>query len=184
MRAFFLSSVPYNRGMKRLTLLVALTVSATVAASGTIYKVVLEDGTVLFTDKPVKNGQPLDIQSTASNTMPALASPSPSSTPSPQSEKRYHIAISSPSDEATIRNNTGDVTIASASSTDGNFIYELWLDGKPVDTNTTGVFKLSDVLRGAHQYFVQLKDNKGKTLASSEQRTLYMHRASVLINQN
>lgn len=170
--------------MKKSLSLIVLATLTTSAVCGTIYKVVLEDGTVLFTDKPVKNSQPLAIQSTTANSMPALASPTNNAVANTPSQQSYSVSIRQPANEATIRNNSGDITIASATESKGSFTYQLWFNGEPIQSNNSGLFSLTGINRGAHQYFVQLKDNTGKTLASSEQRTLYLHKASVLINRN
>ena len=62
--------------------------------------------------------------------------------------------------------------------------FQLWFDGSIAETNATGMFHLSGINRGAHDYYIEWIDNKGKTLASTEKQTLYLHQASALINNN
>jgi len=57
-------------------------------------------------------------------------------------------------------------------------------DGAPIQRNSSGIFKLEGINRGAHDYKVELTNNTGKTLASSPIQTLYLHQASVFINNN
>lgn len=170
--------------MKRSFLAISVLACIAFVNAGTVYKVVLDDGTVMYTDKPVPNSEPVSIQSTATNSIPALAQPIPTNTPSQTPVESVAVSIQSPAPDATIRNNEGRVTISANSSPQGSFAYQLWFDGIEVDTNSSGTFSLKDVHRGAHQYFIVLKDNTGKTLASSDTQTLFMHKASALINAN
>ena len=160
----------------------------TVPEEKSIFKVKLADGSYVFTDKPQAQAEQITFANQTQNLVPAAnltSSPKPLSSSAPPSTATYSVKLLSPADEETIRNNAGNITIeATQPSKPYAPRYHLLLDGKEKATNTSGKFALKGVDRGAHQFQVILIGNKGKTLASSEVRTLYLHQASVLINNN
>ena len=158
--------------------------NATTATSPmTIYKVVGKDGSVTYTDKPQQNAEALAFDVKTQNVVTA-AKATPPPPPKPVAPKpNYRVEIKSPAPEATIRNNLGELTISAAQTGAPKApIYRLIFDDAPLASNTSGVFKLSGIHRGAHTYKVELTNNTGKTLASSPLQTLYLHQASALIN--
>lgn len=170
--------------MRYFTLLIALFSSV---AIGQVYKVVQEDGTVLYTDDPAEGSEPIEFSDATQNVSTALTPPASSQTQSQTDKKQpdYQVSIRSPAPEATIRDNNGNVTIrAQKTPVNAPVRYQLIFDGEARQTNNSGVFALTGVNRGAHDYQVNLLDNKGKTLASTQSQTLYLHQASVLINNN
>jgi len=157
--------------------------SAAATSPMTIYKVVGKDGSVTYTDKPQQNAEPLAFDVKTQNVVTA-AKVTPPPPPKPAAPKpNYRVVIKSPSPEATIRNNLGEFTISAAQPGAPKApIYRLIFDDAPLASNSSGVFKLSGIHRGAHTYKVELTNNTGKTLASSPLQTLYLHQASALIN--
>ena len=158
--------------------------NATATASPTtIYKVVGKDGSVTYTDKPQQNAEPLAFDVKTQNVVTAakVTPPPPAKPAAPK--PNYRVVIKSPAPEATIRNNLGEFTISAAQPGAPKApIYRLIFDDAPLASNSSGVFKLSGIHRGAHTYKVELTNNTGKTLASSPLQTLYLHQASALIN--
>lgn len=156
---------------------------AAATSSMTIYKVVGKDGSVTYTDKPQQNAEALAFDVKTQNVVTA-AKATPPPPPKPVAQKpNYRVEIKSPAPEATIRNNLGELTISAAQTGAPKApIYRLIFDDAPLASNTSGVFKLSGIHRGAHTYKVELTNNTGKTLASSPLQTLYLHQASALIN--
>ncbi len=157
--------------------------SAAATSPMTIYKVVGKDGSVTYTDKPQQNAEALAFDVKTQNVVTA-AKATPPPPPKPAAPKpNYHVEIKSPAPEATIRNNLGELTISAAQTGAPKApIYRLIFDDAPLASNTSGVFKLSGIHRGAHTFKVELTNNTGKTLASSPLQTLYLHQASALIN--
>ncbi|WP_394223899.1 DUF4124 domain-containing protein [Alteromonas gracilis] len=148
-----------------------------------VYKVVSEDGTVTYTDKPQLNAEPLTFDVKTQNVVTADKVPPPPPPTPKVSKPNYKVVIKSPAPEATIRNNLGEITISAAQTGAPKApIYRLIFDDAPIASNSSGVFKLSGIHRGAHTYKVELTNNTGKTLASSPVQTLYLHQASALIN--
>ncbi len=157
--------------------------AATSSSPMTIYKVVGKDGSVTYTDKPQQNSEPLAFDVKTQNVVTAakVTPPTPSKPAAPK--PNYRVVIKSPAPEATIRNNLGEFTISAAQPGAPKApIYRLIFDDAPLVSNSSGVFKLSGIHRGAHTYKVELTNNTGKTLASSPLQTLYLHQASALIN--
>lgn len=161
----------------------ASTPNAANSSPMTIYKVIGKDGAVTYTDKPQQNAEPLAFDGKTQNVVTA-AKVTPPSPPKPKASKpNYRVVIKSPAPEATIRNNLGEFTIAASQTGAPKApMYRLIFDDAPLASNTSGVFKLSGIHRGAHTYKVELTNNTGKTLASSPVQTLYLHQASALIN--
>ena len=169
----------------RFLILVSLVLAGYCGAlyAQTIYKVVQEAGTVLYTDQPVPGAIPMDLSGVNVSSMPRLAVPpsQPVDASKPEGPS-YSVQILSPAPEATIRDNAGRMAITAAVNPkldSGQF--HLWLDNQRVASQNFGSFILDDLNRGAHTFFVSVTDNTGKTLASSEPQTFYMHQASVLI---
>nr|WP_230962286.1 DUF4124 domain-containing protein [Alteromonas macleodii] len=157
--------------------------SAATASPTTIYKVVGKDGSVTYTDKPQQNAEPLAFDVKTQNVVTAakVTPPPPAKPAAPK--PNYRVVIKSPAPEATIRNNLGEFTISAAQPGAPKApIYRLIFDDAPLASNSSGVFKLTGIHRGAHTYKVELTNNTGKTLASSPLQTLYLHQASALIN--
>ncbi|GAB5390514.1 MAG: hypothetical protein Altm2KO_34930 [Alteromonas macleodii] len=157
--------------------------SAAATSPMTIYKVVGKDGSVTYTDKPQQNADPLAFDVKTQNVVTAakVTPPPPAKPAAPK--PNYRVVIKSPAPEATIRNNLGEFTISAAQPGAPKApIYRLIFDDAPLASNSSGVFKLTGIHRGAHTYKVELTNNTGKTLASSPLQTLYLHQASALIN--
>ncbi|MCU7555425.1 DUF4124 domain-containing protein [Alteromonas sp. ASW11-19] len=172
--------------MKTLTFwfTILLTLPAALTAQE-VYKVEQEDGTILYTDAPVAGGEAVSLPASTANVSGAMGQPKPFSTGTSKKRTNYTVTIATPAPEATIRNNKGNLTITTAAqpgSAGGRF--QLKFNGQIVQSNTTGMFRLTGVNRGAHTYSVLWLDNTGKTLASTEEQTLYLHQASALINNN
>lgn len=169
---------------KNLSTTDAETESNNSASSQQIYKVVDNEGNITFTDKPSAKAKPVELrgrtQNVASGSKPTFV-PSPSKV-NKRNKNDFKVAIQAPEPEATIRNNAGDFTITAVQQGKSTAsTYRLIFDGAAFASNNSGVFKLQGIDRGAHTYKVELTDNRGKTLASSPQQTLYLHKASVLI---
>lgn len=145
-----------------------------------IYKTVHADGTISYSDQPSEGAIEVELHSTGTtiqSTTPAL----PSISPIPANQVKYSVSIVSPLPDATFRNNTGTVSIAAQVEPASPGTFELSINNQ-IYTSSTGLFKVSDLDRGSYQYLVKYTDNSGKVIASSESRTLHLHKPSVLIN--
>ena len=168
--------------MKYAWFLIIVFFITTTCDAKTIYKVIAADGSVTYTDQPVADSEPVSLGNL--NTAAPLATPKPFAIPEVKSTTQYELAILSPSPDATVRNNLGEVSISASIQPLATGLYQLNMDGDIISTNTSGIFQLKDLQRGAHQIQISFTDNTGKILASSDQQTFYMHKASALINSN
>jgi hypothetical protein len=169
--------------MRVLIFMLVLITAFGVTAQTKIYKVVNKDGTISFSDEPIAGGEEVQLSGN-STTIESVPVPLQPATPQePPKQVNYRISILSPAPEATLRNNNGDIRIASRIEPKTTGTYLLDFGGQQQSSNT-GVFSLENIDRGAHTYKVLFTDNKGKVIASSDERTLYLHQASVLIPNN
>ncbi|AWL10652.1 hypothetical protein HMF8227_00144 [Saliniradius amylolyticus] len=169
----------------RLLSLFILLLSLSVSA-GTVYKVVKEDGTVVYTDKPVAGAEKVGLPK--ANTAEPLATPNPRSSADVEKTKRkkrlkpeYQLTITQPQNEANIRNNAGNLTVMGhmqPKAADGEF--HLLLDGQVIHRGSSPQFALENVDRGEHRVKIQYVGRSGKILASSPERVFYLHRFSIL----
>lgn len=89
------------------------------------------------------------------------------------------LAITTPQNQQTIWSNTGDVTVQTNSAASPKDTYELFLDGKLINTQSSPNFKLHGVTRGAHQLQVRLLDQQKNILSTSSVITFYLQQARV-----
>ncbi len=155
-------------------------------ATTKIYKVVKADGSIVYTDKPPANAQEYKLEvkpniiATPTHKNSATTIPASNSAPSPD----YSVTITSPANEATVRNNAGTVTISVNVSPEVKGLYRLIVNGEPTAQQASPVFELQELNRGEYKIKIELLDQSGKLLASSPLSTFYLHKASALINAN
>lgn len=140
-----------------------------------------EQGVLVFSDSPRSGAEEVKtktgniIKSTSTIEAEVL-----DITPKRTIEK-YEIEISTPKNNATIRDNTGSVFISGGIKPrfkDGLEV-QLMLDGDLYDKpQKHSMFSLRNVNRGEHNIKMLLLDETGKVIATSESVTFYMHRAS------
>ena len=102
---------------------------------------------------------------------------------SAQQQASYSIRITTPLQDATVRDNQGIIPVAFTTSPmpEDDFSYQMYLDGKPWYEPFSGqnVF-LSNVDRGTHTIHVQLLNSQGGSLGQSNSVTFHLHRTSIL----
>ena len=168
--------------MKKLCLVITAISLIAATEAKTIYKIVAADGSLTYSDKPIPGSEAVSLGKL--NTAEPLAKVTQQLNGQAQATNQYQLTILSPAHEATIRDNSGEVNISAAIHPPIPGVYELNIDGNIVATNNSGNFQLKDIQRGAHHLQISFSDNTGKILASSEQQTFFMHKASALINSN
>ncbi|GGF73367.1 DUF4124 domain-containing protein [Alteromonas lipolytica] len=149
-----------------------------------IYKVVNKDGSITYTDKPVPEAQPVELGPDNRITVPP---PKPTLPPVQTSTEKKApdpvIEVIAPQPEATVRNNSGNMTIAAnVTHADKQGKYQLFINNQLIMEQSKPLFYVNGINRGAHTFYIAHTDNKGKTLASSSPQTFYLHQASRLIN--
>jgi hypothetical protein len=138
-------------------------------------------GILVFSDSPSAGAEEVDtksgnvIQSSTSLDTKVLDI-------SPQKVvEQYEVIISTPKNNATIRDNTGSIYISGGIKPrfKPGLKVQLILDGKPhKKPQSHTMFSLRDIDRGEHKIEMLLMDETGKIIASSLSVTFYMHRAS------
>ena len=162
----------------------ALLITAAFAAQATaqIYKTTDAEGNVVFTDQPpagTSSSEQVDLQHT--NTTPAVTPRAPS-TPEPPKEDQTppaEVSITSPANETTIPMGGGmfDVSATVSPGLEQGQTLQLLMDGTPKGgPQTSSLWKLENVFRGAHDLSVQLFDSDGKVIASSDSVRVYVMR--------
>lgn len=141
-----------------------------------------ESGVLVFSDSPRPGAEEAEEAELKPhhNTMPSVDTSILDIKPK-EIKEVYQVEIIQPVNNATVRDNTGSVYISGRIKpvfTRGYHI-QLYLDGKPYEKpQQQAMFLLRDIDRGEHQVRLELINNNGKVIASSDLVTFYMHRAS------
>jgi len=168
-----------NNTIKSILFLASLCAFYSFAQNTTIYKTVHKDGTVTYSDQPSPGAVEVSLD-VNTNTMQSNA-PKILIQPQVTQKSEYQLDIVSPENDATVRNNMGNIDIAASLQPTHAGLFQLTINGQTLQS-PTGVFKLENMDRGSYQYQVEFIGNSGKVIASSETRSLHLHRASALIN--
>lgn len=163
-----------------------LFITATVSHAE-MYKWVDAEGNISYSDQPpFKGADKLDPPSI--NTTPAVETPPKAAAKEAEEEtdtKYSFFKITSPENDATIRNNEGNFSISlgispALDTANGHYLTIL-LDGKPVHKNITSTSaSFSNIDRGTHKITATVKNSQGKALITASAVTVHIHRQSVL----
>lgn len=165
----------------RLFLLTCLVMVCTMAQA-TVYKWVDENGNVHYSDEPTKNAEVVELKENTHNKIiiPRAISSSSASDNQGEDAIEYKVSITSPSEEDTIRDNDGKISISARITPEApkSALYTLYMDGNKIgDAQRSSIFQLEDINRGEHRFVVKMITQVGKVLASSSPRTVFLHRA-------
>ncbi len=164
---------------------------AMAGAAGKIYKVVLADGRVVYTDTPPKGAVSVEelgklkpgstVAMTPVKPAPQAAQPRTPATPI----INYRLQVTQPAHETTLRDNQGNVNVVGQiTPTNARGSYQLFLNGALAQTQPYPQFQLTNLDRGAHEIQIKLVGETGRLLASSPTSTFYLHKASALNRAN
>jgi hypothetical protein len=95
----------------------------------------------------------------------------------------YSIRITTPLQDATVRDNQGIIPVAFTTSPmpEEDFSYQMFLDGMPwYEPFFSQQVYLSNVDRGTHTIKVKLMNAEGAVVGTSNTVTIHLHRASAL----
>ena len=161
---------------------IALLITLSANSIAEVYKRTNPDGSVEFTDIPDSaKEKPVEMEPLPTFTPPLVRPQRPAREPTDLT--RYDsVAITSPVNDATLRDNTGNVsvTVTVSPTLRANHRVVLLLNGKQMDESSSGSFQLTNIDRGSHQLQAKVQDAKGKTLLSSDTITFHLHRTSIL----
>ena len=169
---------------RRLACTIVLLTTA-LPAGAQVFTYVDENGNRVFTDRP--SGRDAEaVRSATTNSMPAtpvLTRPQLAVQPATEPAFVYaQLRIAAPEDDATVRNNAGDLQVAVDSQPELQIghQYRLTLDGAPVDEpGVSPSWLLNNIDRGSHQLVVEILDAQGKTIQQSAPLTFHMMRTSL-----
>lgn len=149
--------------------------------SADVYKSVDESGNAVFSDKPTKGSQKIELQETQIIRLPA-AEPMPTMPGQEKLPIEYKsIIITTPQDDAAIRANNGGVDVAVSIDPglkDGHTLV-LYVDGKEVSSGASTSAKLNNLDRGTHSLRASVKDADGRIKTSSKTVTFHLLRHSI-----
>ena len=149
----------------------------------TVYKSVDKDGSISFSDQPSANSEKLEINKAPAVNFRKIEMPARPAQQASKGKGEYQsLAIQQPSNEATVRDNQGNVTvdIGVLPALDKGHVIALEMDGKKLGETSGATFKLKKIERGAHQLLARIIDQEGNVLLSSDPVTFYLHKTSKL----
>ena len=166
--------------MRILILIGLLLLSAQSLA--TVYRWVDENGKVHYSDEAKKNAEAVDLKENTQNNI-TINTPTKINTTEPKEATiSYSISITSPQEEATIRDNNGAFTVSVSVSPElpRGVMMTLLVDGiVTAPPQASNIFTLTGINRGEHSLVVNAVTQSGKVLASSSPRKIFLHQASV-----
>ncbi len=166
-----------------LLTIVAATISVGTTAQTNVYKSVNKEGVVEYSDQPTKGAEEITVKKPQNITLPKGADvfKTSESNQSTGSNNTYQsIVITQPAHDSAFNSGSGQVSISSETTPsliNGHSI-QLVVDGASYNSNKSGSFSLSNVDRGTHQVQVNVIDEAGNTLISSDITTFTLHRTN------
>ena len=157
------------------------------AAVGEVFKWVDENGIVQYGDRPPTEGaEKVALPPSSVYTprpLPAVARPDEGQPSGVAAVAYKRVVIRRPSDDATVRDNTGAVELAVEldPTLQPGHRMSVIIDGRTIyDQLEVDRVVLNDVDRGTHRLQVKVLDADGAEQAASQPVTFHMHRATVL----
>jgi hypothetical protein len=149
-------------------------------AEDTVYRSTDKNGNAVFTDQATENAQEIEIKETATYTETV-----PTYTPTSKKKNQYksmvytRISILQPASEEAVRSNSGNLTVSYSlqPALESKHSTELLIDGSPVQSSGSGgSFSLTNIDRGTHTLMVQVIDDSGSVLITSDSIMITMLR--------
>jgi hypothetical protein len=154
------------------------------AASSRIYKTVDENGNVVFTDIPPKDGdQTKSVAVETPNTFQTTTAGEDRQDwivdPTDEDEAET-LAITTPANNASVRENAGNVNIMARVDPELRIGHKIRivLDGSPEQAGAQNAFILPNVDRGTHTLVAEVIDDAGNVVISSPPTTFHLQRVS------
>jgi hypothetical protein len=154
--------------------------------SAAVYKSVDAQGNVVYTDEPSGDAKPVKLPPLSTVPAPSYKSSTQSSADLEQSAQASYeqISIVSPTQDATLRDNTGavpvDVALEPKLNSAAGHRFRYYLDGhaqgKPIES---GQISFENVDRGAHAVEAAVVDSAGRELIRSSSVQFFLHRQSI-----
>lgn len=175
--------------IKKTSLPVALiaaltvTISATTVAQTNVYKSVNKEGVVEYSDQPREGSEEIKVKNPQSITLPKgvdVFNAPDADKESDNANVYQSIAITQPANDSAFNSGNGQVSISAETtpSLSNNDSIQLVVDGQKYNSNKSGSFSLSNVDRGTHQVQVNVINEAGEILISSDITTFTLHRTN------
>lgn len=181
--------------VRSVATILALLLIAPAFAEGEIYKVVDENGNVIYTDqRPSAGAEPMDLpELSIIKTDPPPAAPDPSAgegeagdealTPREMRRLFRDFRILQPQPEETFWGTENQVTVSWGSDNPipPELSGRLYVNGQPQDVGAAGSATLT-LERGEHQVYVELLDARKRRIAATDTVTFFIKQHSALFN--
>jgi len=151
-----------------------------------VYKHVDEKGNITYSDVPQKKGdKPISLPEPTTYKPDAPKSSidnDKNKSAIPKTIQYELVAITSPANDATVRSNSGDISvqISSNPALQGDSVYVVFLDGSEIQRSSAASLTLTNVDRGSHTVSVEIQDSNDQVLVASEPVTFHLFRHSVV----
>ena len=151
------------------------------SATAEVYRSFDENGNVVFTDKPSPDAELIEVDELQTIQPPSVGDFEYTPPPAKPKSKYTEVSITSPQNDAAIRNNGGNVTvnITTKPGLQANDHLVLYLDGKEIMLGKATAKAFSGLDRGSHQLRAAVKDADGRIALSSSSVTFHLLRQSV-----
>ncbi len=155
------------------------------SAEAEIYKWILPDGSIEYSDRPPAEGaEKVELSPLVTYTAPPVSA---NPEESPQADTEFDgydsFTIASPANDATIRDNAGNVSLNFAvtpSLIQGHAI-DIFLDGRKFGRSNAPLVTLANLSRGNHQIYAVIVDDTGAELARTGTLSINLQRVSKLL---
>ncbi len=154
--------------------------------SAAVYKSVDSEGHVVYTDEPGGDAKPVKLPPLSTVPAPTYKSSTQSSADTEQSTSTNYqqISIVSPTQDETLRDNTGavpvNVVLQPALNSVAGHRYRYYLDGQAQGKPTeSGQISFANLDRGSHSVEAAVVDNAGRELIRSGSVQFFLHRQSI-----
>ncbi len=153
----------------------------------TIYMQKNADGSVTYSDVPLKDAEPVSLSS--GNSVPSTnMSKPPAKTAGAKPAEEYYksFKIISPKDGETIQNQPAiNVKVATDPEFRAGDTIQVFLDGQPWSDPVAGTsLDMTNVDRGTHTLYVKLLGSNRQTLKQTETITIYVHHVNTNFKPN
>ena len=166
--------------MKRLLILLLLAGSA----HADVYKSTNAAGEVVYSDKPTKGAEVMEMPALPTYTAPPVAEPVAGSKESAEKAVYGELVFVKPEDDATIRDNRGiinaELKLVPALRIRSNHRIQFYLDGEPYgEPGTSTRTIMGNVDRGEHNLSASVLDSDGDVVISSDFVIVHLHRQTI-----
>lgn len=172
--------------MPRIAFFLCLMLAVGAAQAQKIYKYTLSNGDVVYSDKPPPADQAEEVQLEPLQGFSLPPPPPPTDTSAgteadPEAFSYEAFKVTSPSNDATIRDNGGNVQVSMnlVPGLQNGHSIEIMMDGQSIGSGKSTSLTLTEVDRGTHTVQAAVKDVDGKEVMRSNSVIFHLKRGGV-----